>query len=385
MKRTKDDVQREARAAWDDNRQWGLLDIATGVGKSKIAVDAVSDIVEKNPDARVYLVVPTRKLRDRNWPEEFEKWGKLAIWEKNVIRICYASAHKVKSETIHLIIFDEGHNLTVRAAKVILDNNVRRLLVLTATVPKATGGDTDKLKNKIFKYFKVRQLYYYSLDQALKDGLISNFELRIVECTLDDTQKYLRAGSKTKGYFYQTEAAAYAFANKRLKNMYQNGSGKMGGILRSQTLKSFVSKREVAKRILKTKVKPGERCIIFCGSIKQAENICPGATYHSKGDDSAFELFLNEELDVLAVVDAVDEGHNIPRVDSAIVVQISKSERVLVQRVGRIIRLRENVNHLAVMWILYYIGTVDEEHFRSAISPFSSDNITYYHWKDVVK
>lgn len=391
-KRTKDDVQKAARAAWDANRCWGLLDIATGVGKSKIAVDASFDIVQEIPIdvktgdvSKIYLVVPTRKLRDKNWPKEFDKWDKLDVWENNVTRICYASAHKIKGARIELLILDEGHNLTERAAYIILNNDVRRIMVLTATAPKAKGSEADKLKDRIFKYFKIRQLYYYSLDEALRDGLISNFELRIVECTLDNKTKYIKGGNKKKGYFYQTEYAAYHSMSKFMNAMFAQGKGDFAAIMRSKLVKSFKSKQEVARIILQKHIKPGERCIIFCGSIEQAEELLKGDTYHSKRDDTALELFMNLEIDRLGVVDALNEGHNIPCVDSAVIVQLSASDRELVQRVGRVVRLRDDPDHLAVIWILVVIGTADEEWFKSAIKPFSPDNITYFHWKNVVK
>lgn len=391
-KRTKDDVQKAARAAWDANRCWGLLDIATGVGKSKIAVDASFDIVQESPinpktgtPSEVYLVVPTRKLRDTNWPKEFEKWDKLDVWENYVTRICYASAHKVKGQRIELLILDEGHNLTERAAHIILNNDVRRVMVLTATAPKSKGSESDRLKNKIFRYFKIRQLYYYSLDEALKDGLISNFELRVVECSLDNITKYVRGGNQKKGYFFQTEHSAYHSMAKFMDLMQARGKGAIAGIMRSKLVKSFKSKQEVARIILQKHIKPGERCIIFCGSIEQAEALLKGNTYHSKGDDSALDLFMNMEIDRLAVVDALNEGHNIPCVDSALIVQLSASDRELVQRVGRVVRLRDDPNHLAIIWILVVMGTADEEWFKSAIKPFSPDNITYFHWKNVIK
>jgi hypothetical protein len=54
--------------------------MATGSGKSKVAIDLLKHY---NPQGSKYdnvLVVPTEKLRDENWKEEF-KFESFSIWE----------------------------------------------------------------------------------------------------------------------------------------------------------------------------------------------------------------------------------------------------------------------------------------------------------------
>ena len=70
----KDGVQGRARLAWNKTRK-GTLAMATGTGKSKLAVDRVRELLKEKKHARVLLVVPTQRLRDTNWKAEFEKWG----------------------------------------------------------------------------------------------------------------------------------------------------------------------------------------------------------------------------------------------------------------------------------------------------------------------
>lgn len=103
----KDKIQKEAFESWIKSGYNSLLALATGVGKSRIgllAVEYVVQLVKKNP--RVLLVVPTEKLRDDNWPDEFRKW-KVEKLLKYVRTECYVSINKIQNEKFDLVILDE--------------------------------------------------------------------------------------------------------------------------------------------------------------------------------------------------------------------------------------------------------------------------------------
>ena len=67
----RDAIQAEARAQWQQTGSRGLLAMATGTGKSKIAVDEVNSRFKFSSTFKCLLVVPTEKLRDVNWKNEF--------------------------------------------------------------------------------------------------------------------------------------------------------------------------------------------------------------------------------------------------------------------------------------------------------------------------
>lgn len=110
-------IQQAAHKAWKDGGEWGLLAMATGTGKSKIAVEEIKTTCQpyikhillghKDPGRpRVFLVVPTKKLRDNNWEDEFKKWGG-EIEYSYLNRYCYASINKVRNQIIDLVILDK--------------------------------------------------------------------------------------------------------------------------------------------------------------------------------------------------------------------------------------------------------------------------------------
>lgn len=378
---TKNDIQLAARSEFKDNNYWGLQAIATGVGKSKIGVDEAAEVVKINPFSTVVIVVPTKKLRDNNWLEEFEKWEQRKIYDENVSRYCYISASKVNIGVIDLLILDEGHNITELSSEIFRNNTVKRCLVLTATPPDPQN-ETDKDKIQILARLGLETIFEYSLDQAVADGLVAPYEINVVECTLDNTTKYIKAGTKLKP-FYQTEKARYDYISKIIRAMQITGNDavKWKTLERMRFIYNLRSKLEVAKRIIAKHVPPDERYLYFCGSIEQAEAVC-NDTYHSMTTDVALEAFKQLKINKLSVVEALNEGHNIEGMDGAVIIQLSSNKRDLVQRLGRLIRIRPG--HLAKIWILVVIDTVDENWFKKAIEPLDRAKIVYHHWKNVI-
>ena len=71
----KSEIQDEALQTWVDNKCVGALAMATGSGKSKVALLAIDYIIKtlKVKKPKICLIVPTESLRDHNWLEEFKK------------------------------------------------------------------------------------------------------------------------------------------------------------------------------------------------------------------------------------------------------------------------------------------------------------------------
>src|SRR5688572_3598436 len=67
--KVKNRLQAEANRAHKAANRWGLICMATGTGKSKTAIDAIKELINFNSNARVLIVVPTAKLRDKTWKD----------------------------------------------------------------------------------------------------------------------------------------------------------------------------------------------------------------------------------------------------------------------------------------------------------------------------
>lgn len=363
----KSKVQIEAQTAWKETNSWGCIYMATGTGKSKIAVGICTSLLynsykSQNLIPNILLVVPTEKLRDENWHEEFKKWKSESSY--NIMkRSCYASLNKYEGQTFDLVILDEGHNITENNSEFFSKNTVKSCILLTATKPK------DPVKIKILKELKLLPVYELSLDESVKLGLVAPYDITVITTTLDTISKIIKGGSKAKP-FLQTEKEYYAWLNR----VCIAAPNKFNFIRRMRFIYTLPSKQEAAQWILDNLIPRELRRLIFCGSIKQADELS-SFQFHSKTDDVQFHQFKKKEINELACVNSLNEGQNIEDLDIAFVVQLNSNELHLVQRIGRLVRYR--AGHIGKIIILCVEDTMDKNWVNKSIANLNVANIKW--------
>lgn len=385
VSRIKARVQTEAEQAFVNAGAWGAIFAATGTGKSKIAIDYSHKLVSRVNTAKILLSVPTEKLRDETWHDEFVKWGMGNIWNFNVEKTCYASLHKYEGQVFDFVILDEGHNITELNSTFFEKNTVRSIMLLTATKPR------DLIKRDILRELNISPVYELSLDESVKLGLIAPYDITVVTMHLDSTDKYIRAGRKDKP-FMTTEKANYGYLSARLSAM----PNRMGFIDRMRFIYNLRSKTQAAKWLLENVIPKDSRTLIFCGSKAQANEVCEHRFYSRptppkklkenatpakiakyereyqeyqvalkeyQGDES-YDLFMKMLIPRMSCVNALNEGQNIPDLDIGFVVQLNSNELHLIQRIGRLLRYRPN--HIGKIIILCVIDSIDKEWVKKA-------------------
>jgi superfamily II DNA or RNA helicase len=398
-------IQDMAYTAWVNSGKKSTIVAATGVGKSRIAVRRCEEIwsdtsaldlpIGREDDIRsILLVTRTEKLRDINWPDEFKKWHA----EESLVlvkRICYSSLNKEKGNKYRLVILDEVHRLTQRNAEGFQEDNLLsvffaenmadEVMGLTATEP---DPKRDLIKSQIFEQISP-VCFRYTLDQGIKDGIVPNSRIKIIQIPLERVVKNIPAGTK-KAPFLATEQSAYEYMNKQVgkaqaaasKDPKKAGWAQSLYGARKRFISNLPSKNRVAKKIIE-KVLPGNRVLIFCGSVDQSRELC-GENVHNYKDQKSgmLEKFKAEEIDYLGAIDGVNEGENIPNLDHLIIVQMNSNERDAIQRMGR---LRYKENHIPTVYILVSQGTKDEDWVRKAMINIDRERITYESYLEYLK
>ena len=378
VNKVRERVQNEAKQAVIDNDGRGIVAMATGSGKSKVAID-LAKYYSKAKNAKMFdcnsLVVPTEKLRDENWKEEFEKWKAAKIFD-NTERLCYASASKFENFNINLLILDEGHNLTELSSEIFVNNNVENVVILTATLP------TSNEKKELFDRLGIPLVYHLTLDIAVKLGFVAPYEITVVYTHLDEINKNIISGTKDKP-FYQTESEKYKYLSKVFDNSPKYSQERFRATMnRMRFIYNLKSKTDVAKYILQKSIPETNRTLIFCGSIEQANELNPNR-FHSKTTDTAYNRFKKDEIKRLSCVQAINEGHNFIGLDDALVCQLNSKEKDIVQRIGRIVRYRPG--HVAQIWIVVCKGTQDEEWAKTALENFDQSKIKHISFESLKK
>ncbi len=383
----KDAVQEEARVAWKNDNFWSILVMATGSGKSKIPINVLKKLRERLQEnisvVKVLIAVPTEKLRDNNWREEFIKWDALDIYEKCVETICYASLSKIENQEYDLFVGDEFHNMTENNVQFFKKNKVHKIMGLTATQPK------EQSKLKLFKMLKVS--YNLPLDIAIRLRLVADYAITVVNCKLDNTKKIIKAGNKQKT-FMVTEKEAY---EQKCRVVDKTFSSKFAVIERTKFIKNLPSKVENAKFILEKFFPEPQRTLIFCGGIEQAIELCPHRYFskpsakkddpqakkdrvakilpHYQGDESLIK-FIREEILRLSCIAALNEGHNFSNIDGMLNTSVESGDRTITQQIGRTIRFR--IGHKGNIVIMCYPETQEYIWLMKALAEFDQSKIT---------
>lgn len=381
-------VQKEAESAVRNNNRIGMVLMATGTGKSKIAVDITAKIINANrfreDPPKILLVVPTEKLRDEGWKEEFTKWGYGADYNGYIERTCYASLNNYKDTIWDFVIADECHNITENNGVFFENNIIHSAIALTATYPK------DKIKQQLLTKYHFEVVYEINLDEAVKLGLVTPYDITVITMPLNSRDKTIRTDYKDKKTgqaksFVQTEKEQYDWLTKS----YARQPSKEKALKRMRFIYNLKTKTDAIKWVLNNLIPPEKRTLIFCGSKKQANEVC-SYRYYSKPTqpkklkakptpkaiekyeiammeydmavaeyqgNTSYEAFANKEIPKMSCVDALNEGHNIPDLDIAGIGQLNSSDLRLTQRIGRAVRFRPG--HTANILIFAVEGTVD--------------------------
>lgn len=394
VNRVRQRVQQEAVNAVIDNGGKGLVAMATGSGKSKVAIDLAKyyslqgdssyqdatitpELLVKNKVIVNHsLIVPTEKLRDENWHEEYKKWNANEVYNITQ-RLCYASASKINGQEFDLVILDECHNITELSATFFDNNEVENIIALTATVP------TDQEKLALLEKIGLKVVYHLSLDNAVKLGFVAPYKITVVYTELANGVKDIVSGSKAKP-FLQNEAQKYAYLDiKWNTEKTQYGRATMPTTLnRMRFIYNLKSKTEAIRMIKNNLIREGERTLIFCGSIEQTKAISHHQ-FHSKTTDYSYNAFKTKEINELACVNAANEGHNFEDVDNMIIGQVQSGEKTLIQRLGRGIRFR--IGHEAHLWMVVCKGTQDEVWVKSAMRNLDENRIEYIDYSELKK
>lgn len=377
-------VGESALKAWADASYKGTVVGATGIGKTKIAIDAISNQFTEEPNSNVLIVIPFQTLRDDGWPDEFKKWEVPDFTDKTT-RVCYTSLHKMTAGNWHLVILDEVHHITPANAPFFEYNTVLRILGLTATFPSNRSGlsadvvDMDAIKYEILMDL-CPPVYKMTVDQAVEQGIVADFEVKVCKFYLDAVTKNIPGGTVKKP-FITTEKVQYGYLTRQLSFFAMKASIKpsMRGAMfpwmqrRMAFIYNLPSKMRLAKQCLERLQENGKRTIVFCGSIEQSNELCGNQVYNSQTDDVMLQKFQNKEIDTLGAVRALDEGINLVDVDHALVVSLTSKERAITQRIGRVIRQRDG--HKGLIVVLIALQTVDEKWYESAFENFDRKRI----------
>lgn len=367
---TREEISQEVQELQGENF---LLELSTGTGKTKIAIDKLKSV--HNGNRKVLIVVPRNVLKD-TWKEEIKKW-----WKKCPLDITYstyASLHKYAGQWWWAVIYDECHHISERCQEFIPEIRSDYNILCSATVKKS--------QKYVFKgLFSPLVIYSKALRETIEDGILPDPKVYLIPLILGNAPtEYIYKNKGKKGTVVQcnwskrwdtirkvrnnpimircTELQYYSDLDSQIN--YWKRRAMMGNKIAEnrwlhlcgERLKWLSSKKTGYVMKILGHLRD-YRTLTFCNNIEQTESV-GSYCINSKNKDSAkyLEWFNKGKINHISACNVLNEGANLENCQIGIYANLNSSEIIVKQRTGRILR-HEN----PIIIIPYFINTRDEE------------------------
>jgi len=386
--------QLEAIKNWASHDHCGILEHATGSGKTFTALTAMKDFLV---DDKVCLVLVPSKLLLIQWKKELKaeipnlkllvagsnnnRWKKPNVLESfsmpistgypRVILSSIQTARKINFRSrLHagkhlMLVCDEVHRSGSSSNSDVLKINAGARLGLSAT-PKRYG-DPDGTQ-KLISYFKGIISPPYTLADAIKDGRLVQYEYypSCISLNAEETEKWdgLTKTINREVAMSKRDSSGTLILSNRLKMLL---------IQRSRIVKKASEKVRLAMKIVNEHFLKGQHWLIYCEDSEQLTEILsalkslnfPAEEYHTSMSGSQAETLSWYENygGILVSIRCLDEGVDIPQISHALILASSQNPREFIQRRGRVLRVSKDKPEKVVATIFdaIVVPTADSE------------------------
>lgn len=359
--------QRLVLQDWEAHDHHGIVNFATGAGKTLTAIEAVKRWT--NDGGAAVILVPGRDLHAQ-WIREIEaELGNVQIlpagagsskrdWMQllpiftapdnaaDLRRVVVATnatfasddfQRRLKSGSHLLVVTDEMHRAGSKKVLPALERTVcGATLGLSATFRRQFD---DEGTDRLIEFFGEVLSPVIGLAEALMLGLLVPYDYRLHEVSLDDDEQdeYDELTKRIGQLIGQGEAVSDP-----------DGPLQMLLIKRARVLKQARHKVPTAVDILTTEYQAGDRWLVYCDDTTQLHAVIdgcleaglPALAFYSgmDSDRDAVIRSLAEHGGIVVAIRCLDEGIDIPVTDHALILASSTVQREYIQRRGRVLR-----------------------------------------------
>lgn len=361
--------QVRALQVWKEQGNKGILEHATGSGKTFTALMAIHSHVESGNPALV--LVPSQLLL-RQWSREIQgeipstplllAGGGNNGWRKGLRlkaltvdepelggRVILATMQTAASPEFKskisggkhlLIVADEVHQMGSSYNSQALGIETGARLGLSATPTRY--GDPEGTQ-KILDYFGPIVDPPFTLSDAIHSGRLVEYEYFPQEVSLDDGEsaRWKLLSKRINETYWRTKEGAS-------KSASDSDALKLLLIQRARIAKKATAKANVCTSILESTYESGQKWLVYCEDTDQLEEVrtylnnigLNPVVYHStmKGDRDASMTWFKDNGGILLSIKCLDEGVDIPDISHAVILASSQNPRQFIQRRGRVLR-----------------------------------------------
>lgn len=353
------DYQNEALTKWSINNMKGCIVLPTGAGKTIIALHAIL-----KTNTSTLIIVPTLNLMEQwfesvsNMVKEKDHLGKLGGGYEEIKSITittYDSAYLKSSylgNKFEFVIFDEVHHLGSDKYSLIGEQFISPFrLGLTATIEREDHKHVNIYKlvgNVVFK----KDFYELSQQKHLARFKLNKIKVNMLPHEIIRYNKTLYAYKqllKESKIYYPIRLEKLIILSAANVNL------RKALLLRNEALDIALNSQ--AKIIELQKIleeHQSEKIIIFTVHTKLAYSISnrfliPVITHKTKNEErnEILDKFKKGRYRVIVTTKVLDEGTDVPDANMGIILSGTGSKREFVQRLGRLLRPKQDIENLA--------------------------------------
>ncbi|KEI07166.1 hypothetical protein Z957_09580 [Clostridium sp. K25] len=388
------EYQIKAIRAFKDNKWKGILEMATGTGKTITSLLIAKDYFNYNGRIFLIILVPfvhlidqwEKNCRDMELVNSLNCTGLKSKWKdklNNKVRDFNIGISKIEliittyrsacSEEFNysisnikgkaFIIADECHYFGIRGLRNHRFHNIECKLGLSAT-PDRWWDDEG---TKILRSFFGDTVYKYDIKEAIEKEVLTEYKYIpiIVDLDQDEIKKY---ESLTKNLIYLLET-------KKDKDDIERINSKRSLIL----LKANMKKQLLYEILAKEDMNNIAHTLIYCapGEVESiTKNISNmGIRVHRfdskiSADDrkSVLKAFAKGDIQVLVAIKCLDEGVDVPSTKVAYFLASTSNPREFIQRRGRILRKYKGKNIAELYDFIVLPSKASDKTFRTIAS-----------------
>lgn len=363
--------QVRALSSWKGRGRRGILEHATGSGKTFTALLAIREALSRGETPLV--LVPSSLLLSQ-WEKEIRQTlGDMhpsilvcgddhSEWRSpGTLRAYSRQSHGASARIIlstmqtasrpafrqalvqgqHLfLVADEVHRLGSRENRKILEINTGPRLGLSATPKRAGDPEGTAI---ILDYFQGIVPPPYTLADAIRDGTLTPYTYRpySVSLTEEEQAEWNRITDRIRRV-YSIHGTDKPLSSEQAEWV------KLQLIRRARIIKGASQKTGLALRVVHEHFREGQHWLIYCDNQIQVADVLqclrrgsfPAYEYHTGmlGDQEQTLRFFRSAGGILVAIKCLDEGVDIPAVSHALILASSQNPREFIQRRGRVLR-----------------------------------------------
>lgn len=354
----RDKRQQEFADAWIKTGKFGILNLCPRFGKIRTTIN----ILEKIKPKSILIAYPDNKIKD-SWKADFEH---REYDDSHVTYTTHLSLKKYIEESFDLVVIDEIHLLSeaqIEAAKELLEHN-HQVLGLTGTLSSWTE---DTLSEEL----DLAVIAEYPIEQAIKEGVIVDYEITVVQVPLDDLVKQNYKGK------IRTEKKQFDAYSWGINQSERAGKNTMFlRLARMRIIQNSIAKLNKTRQILKKY--PDERILVFCGITKIADSLGIPSYHSKKGEKDMFDKFAAGEGNHMAVVKIGNTGVTYKPLNKVIINYFDSNAENLAQKINRCMAMEyDNPEKKAQIYIICSDEDVEKKWLKKALEFFDDKKIKF--------